>query len=342
MKLLISLVLLICCRFSLAAVSNDTLSAADKARLATSLRNSTFGYLYLADSFSRNDDSVNASAWLLKTNPYHVTWWFDHVPVDSIIAKFLLTPTASNRFRDSYIKSLSDSSRLFSTFKKMREDDQFARSMMEKCGDSFTCAKLSARLKKTDSIHFDFLYRYVNESGWPTLENGSLYASLIAIHDHGHHDFYLPHLKKAVEQGQLPMDPLNLVLYWRSRPSGMALKKMLDTSRKLTFDVSSILANKLPASLPRIINSAKKHCVVKLHLVFEAQDIKLYEQWTARTNYPGSHDHSIQRLFDAIFEVCPIKMHKGRSVYEGTSQISWVPAEHKRPKIMLYLVYAEP
>ena len=130
------------------------------------------------------------------------------------------------------------------------------------------------------------------------------------------------------------MQPLTLILHWQSQKmTASGYQKMLDTADKVSFDVSSLLNNELPASLPCIIHEVKSHCPVSLFLKFEAHTQEEYETYVDATHYPYRTNHIIAKLYKELQPLCP------KVIPKDVHSIGYLPALHSKPKIMLYVVY---
>lgn len=318
----------------------DTLTSVERAELRQGLRNSSFGYHRIADSFSRKGDSINAGRWFLKIDPYYLMWEYSNPATpDTIMNRLALTEDTKIAYREIYSSvytgKKSDS---YIDFEKMHTEDQLIRNTLDKCGDTFTCSKLLKRMHLTDSMHFEYLYDYVKKNGWPTIANGSLHACIIAIHDHKRHEYYAPLLKKAIANGQAPMEPLGLILFWKEKGKvNTHFKEYLDTSRKFSYDISSILDYVLPSNLSEIKKIVKKYCPVKYYVVYESSDPKAFEK---RTFSYGKQREVCLKLLNELRESC----HTGKSPkewYKDTGEIHYIPTDRKKERAMLYVVYQE-
>jgi hypothetical protein len=330
----------LCLSIACLGQANDTLTIAERTQLQQVMASSMFGSFNEAYKLSKKGDSIGATNALLKVDPYYL-FFEDITPanLDSALKAMHITDAEGEAYKNRFLKAYNGpKTYAFSEFSKMHTEDQGLRKAMEMCGDSFTCAKFSKRLRTTDSQHFQYLYSYVQKNGWPTVADGGLYAHTLAIHNHEHHAFYIPHLKKAVLQGQAILSALELIYYWQTR-SGGATRAYYDTVRKFSFDVSSILSLRMPASFYRILQTVKQYCPVKIHLVLECANQKIYDDWCAKTGYPYKHDHIIQRFFDEMHASCPRQVHNGESIYKGTSELKSLRYEGKRPRMMLYVIY---
>ena len=316
------------------AESSDTLSIEERKELEKGLLKSPSRYYFLADSFSRKKDSAQAGSSFLKIDPYYLMWSFKNpVSPDTIMNRFYLHEGTKERYQKLYNEVFNSvKSESYQTFEAMYKEDQEIRSVLERCGDSFTCARAAIRMRKSDSVHFAYLYDYTRKYGWPTIANGSYYALTIAIHDHQNHGHYIPLLKEAIKKGQAPIQPLELILYWKAN-SRHSYKEFLDTSKKMSFNISSILNDQMPSNLNRIRTAVKRRCPnAQILIMFESPKLKDYKDWIEKTGYPHRSNHIIGKLMNELVDECPKKLMK------DVHSTRWLPSDGK-PRLMLYVVY---
>lgn len=318
------------------AQTADTLTAAEITLLEQGMKNSSFGYFYKADSFSRRKDSLNAGKWLMKINPYYMSWLCKEPKTTADIYKhLLLTDSVKEKYTQLYESALAAKSEPYARLQEMKNEDQHIRELLEKCDDSITCAIVNKRMRYTDSVHFDYLYNYVSKNGWPSINDGSLYACLIAIHDHPHHDFYIEAIKKGIIAGQAPFEPLKLLYAWKQHRGPVDLKRHLDTSRKRVFNVSSLMKQQLPSSLPRIRAVMKNNCDAKFYVTVEVRNQSDYDKWTAKFFSWRKHD-VLEQLFDTLKDSCPKRFSKSD---RGIWDVCYWPMETTQERMMLYIVF---
>ncbi len=247
------------------------------------LRNTTFTHYTLADSFSKAGDSVNASAHFVKVNPYILIDYVQPAALETFFARYLLTNAARNEYRRKYEQVYNaPKTEPYKKFKAMFEEDQDVRNKLDTCSNDTICGRLKNLMRTTDTAHFAWLYNYVAKNGWPTIENGSMYAIYIALHDHAKYNHYIPILKKAVLAGIAAPGVYVGILANYSGSKFIDPNKMLELLNSLKFDVSMLLRNTLPDSVTyrRINNAIRNHCHIKFFaLIYEANDERQYEKF---------------------------------------------------------------
>lgn len=265
------------------------------------------GYLFLVDSFSELNDSINASYWAEKINPYYLLYLTDNSStLDTFLGKYHLTKKVVEICSTNYsLAYKSTKSVAYNTFREMASEDQKIRNTLYKCDDSASLVVLNKKMQKIDSTHSGYLYNYVKLNGWPGLENGSMYASLLAIHDHNNHEFYIPHLKKAVLNGQVERSAYNLVLHWTSKTM-RNFKNDKKNLKNFNYDVSSLLDNTMPATLNRIEKKIKALCpTTKFYIKFAFEAPTSDEFWNWFNSHPNNKKHIFNQFIEQISKSCP-------------------------------------
>jgi len=313
----------------------DTLSAAERTALLQRSRATSFGHYWMADSCARRGDSACAAFHFLQVDPLLILY-YDVAP-DSLPKLFdrMRLPAATRaQYAALFTEMLAaPRSAAYTDFKRMRDEDQTLRTVRSRCGDSLTCARAAQRMRVADSAHFEALYDYVRQHGWPSVADGGLYAQVLAIHDHKRHEYYIPIIQEAVANGSAQLNLLDLMMQWRSQKSPEQLRQYLDTATRRVFDVSSMLGEVLPASLPRIQKALKGHCA-RWYLVLEtptnARFSAIMDRFHANDNGPEDEVRGVLTQFaNELQRMCPKRLH--RDVWH----VSWMPGERER--LLLYL-----
>jgi hypothetical protein len=242
----------------------------------SALKNSIFTAFERIDSFSKNGDSINASTCLKKLDPYLVLRYNVHPDkIDTFFAGDMFTVAAKGAFKELYTNVYYMKKRFsYDKFKAMFEEDQTIRTKLDSCADNINCeAIFEEKMRKTDSIHFSYLYDYVKKNGWPTLENGSLFAQGIVLHDHNRFGYYLPILKNEVLNGLFPVGIYNMIAGYKMN---IGFKEMLDYPKKTVINVSFLLNNEiLDSEIIKINACIKNNCPIKREIfVYESNKIE--------------------------------------------------------------------
>lgn len=309
----------------------------DSATIEKAYRNSQMSYLALAGSYAARKDTAKVRAYLMKVNPYQLLYqWNNTTAPDTFLWRYPLGNGAREEIAKKYLDVLNGpKSPAYTSFNQMADEDQHLRYITEHTDDESTIQSMRRKIHLSDSTHAAYLYSYVKQNGWPTLENGSMPATLLAIHDHRNHEFYLPYLKKAVMNGQADINALWLIKYWiSSGRSDIALQEMLDTSKKIAFDVSSMLNDRLPSSMQRIVKAVQKYCGqhFKTYLLLETPKNEIFAKWVGKREYSGKK-HIISQFVSELANGCPRKFES------GLWAVHFSPAA--RTKMTFYIVFEQ-
>ncbi len=331
----------------------DTLTASDVNEINIAIRNTTFGYYHNADSCSQKGDSINAGSFLLHVDSYY--FLFERQTpqsIDTFISNhFKVTKQASEQYIAQFTKAYNSSkSGPYNKFKEMAGEDQYLRQMQEKCTDSKCYYSTGKEIEHTDSVHFDYLFKYITKNGWPSFSNGSLYASIIAIHDHPHHGTYLPIFKKAVLEGRANINALRSMVYWNVHQDGYnnSQKHIAYTYKDgqvykqkfVRFEVDSMLYNVMPEEIQEIRETVKKHCPVNILMVCECHDIKKFEAWINKKWAMNTNANVLGQLNMNLAKYdCNIDPSQIEAMRMGLWSVSWLPVDHEELKLVMYLKF---
>lgn len=340
MKLYIILLCILFCNITTAAPSHtDTLTTAEIQQLEAGLMKGSFGAMYMADSFSARKDTLHTGEWFMKIDPYYFFWIYGETAnTDTIFRRYRLSAEVKAAYNAKYLAVLNTPrTEAYTMMKKMRDADRDIRRKLETCGDSFTCALINRKMRTVDSTNFTQLYQYTLANGWPGTADGSLYAAIIAIHDGSHKAHYIPLIKQAILNGQLPLEPLRLIMFKaKDYESFEALRKMLDTSVKFSFNVSSLLTHIVPSNTDRIKKIVNQYCPnAELLLIYEqaAQNSK-HSAWEAKEDAMRGDKNggSVKQFFNELRHSCK------SLICDGCWRIYYLPTTHSSDRMMFYVV----
>jgi hypothetical protein len=309
--------------FLLTLQPNVLLYAQSKPLIVASPPTSMWSYYRLADSFSKQKDSIKASEHFLKINPFLFISEENATPntIDTIFSSFALTAQARKQYKKIFDSVYSKPrTKTYKLFAKMLNADQEVRHRLDSIQNE-TSEKLPPDfLNKVDSLHFEYLYQYVKNKGWPTVENGSLPASIIALHDHQRHGYYLPIVRKAVLDGIFEESTYELMKSYFSGKKTQQWENIVATSNHVKIDISTTINFKIPdtATLNKIATAIKQHCPIKkVFWVYESPDSNSINIWwnehtkKFNNNYDDSIFHNtLHELFllncncDSDIQVC--------------------------------------
>ena len=295
----------------------------------TLLVHTNFTTYALADKYSKSGDSINAGKCVSQIDPLFLMESYDLVPdsLDAFLNTLLTTAQVRQAFKDSFTKVYSaPRTQAYKDFKTMATEDQAISRKLNDCGDSISCSIYEQRMRLSDSIHFTYLYNYVVKNGWPSMENGSMYAQILAIHDHAHFDYYIPIIRKAVLDGLVRESTYYLMLSYKERERN-PIKHYLKVPNKVVIDVNSVVDGILPdeKTIERIKTEAKLHCPLKcIIFVYESNNEDDADNWWKTKK---------SRILDDIAVIidCPTA---DNSLYTDHEIISG-----RKKKMKLYLIY---
>ncbi len=298
--------------------------------------NSAIVNMALADSFSEAGDSINASKYYLKTDPFFfVSSGRTKETIDSDFVNYLLTRQAKAAYRAIFARAYNaERTVAYNVFKTMLAADQAVRHKLSSCRDSFSRAVVERQMKQTDSPHFEYLYNYVQKNGWPTYENGAMYAEVIAMHDGKHMQYYLPHIKRAVLKGNSCPDFYYNILN-RARPSNV--EQLRSYRNKVSFDISYVLKG-YPASdtQTKEIQKAVRECgpIKRVYFLYEAADEKGFKDFMDM-----SKDENYWLAWDIYVEIGRAQRKYNQQENKRAYDFLYSQADRKQPRLVVYLVY---
>ncbi len=313
--------------------------------LTNANRNSTFGFYDAADSCSKIGDSVSASLFLMKVNPY--TLLFEKLTPQTIdtflLHNFLLTKNARLKYKALFIKTFNATkSAAYQKFKQMSEEDQDIRNENIAINDTPGFLMHHKKMRTTDSVHFAYLQDYVSHHGWPLLSDGSMYACVIAMHDHKHHINYIPLLKKAVLSGVVDLEVLRLMQYWNSNDQhGLNLNSLVKIYAFSVFNANEMFNNELPKCLPNIEKTVTEHTPVILKVMVKTKNNDDYDYYAERMFAVRPVENCVLAKFFADVAKYDIKDDQQirQNMRSGCWMIALDSTDFEKPEIYVYLFY---
>lgn len=150
-------------------------------------RNSSFRYFEQADSFSRIHDTINAEKNFLLIDTYYLLSMQVAYSNDEFMKRFALTDSV--RLYTKKILSGLTRTAYFDSFAFSYLQVQEYKTLMNHNVD----ASYEDSLHKIDSIQQGYLWDYIKKHGaWPALNDGAVFAAVIASRDIEHFYRYVP------------------------------------------------------------------------------------------------------------------------------------------------------
>lgn len=319
----------------------DTLTDEQRKAVSIAYRNSCFGQLILTDSCSRAGDSVGAGEHLMRVNPYYLMAEpLTPASIDSFITTHYRVPdVVRRRYTDSFSKVYnSPRSKAYQMFEKMYAEDQAIRHKLDSCTDSLSCSVASEQMLFTDSMHFVGLLGYVHRYGWPSIANGSIYASIIALHDHRHHKLYRPVVLQGTLDGIIERQILDLLYFW-VKSEGLYIT--LSKHKYVVFDVTDVLKYKMPACLPEVKKVIAAHCPVNWYWNIEWE--KNMSERDALVEFRLGFFGKIltASVQEMVQDNCFWDTHHHLTALEGLWSETWEFTGNDTSKMLLYLTYGD-
>ncbi len=309
-------------------VRNDEIQA-----LTDGFKQSSISFYQRANGFSTINDSAKAGSYMLKVDPYYLLWeWRNTEMPDSFLSKLNLSEGVVEEMIRKYDSArVAQKAECYTEFERMAIEDQAIRKRLTRCADTFTCRKIRQLMIHTDTMHATYLYGFVKEYGWPSLAQGSMYATTLAIHDHSNHSFYMPFMKQAVKDGQVDMNALMLINHYIK--SSVSHQQMLDdirTKPNIRFNISELLRESMPKALPRIQKAFNDACdkKFKYYYIFEAPRNQIFSDWHD-LHHSKAGMHIMEKFQKELQLYCKQKIFDPHVWYHA-----WIPED----KTGLYMV----
>jgi hypothetical protein len=306
------------------------------------VRNNPMVLYEIADSFSQKGDSIGASNYLLKISPYYsMANGTTPENLNKLFDDLKITMAARNIYRDTFMKSYNKPiSKTHDTLAKIYEEDQLIRKKLPQANDSFTIAFYTKKMLHDDSAHFKWLFNYVQKNGWPTLQDGSVFAQFVALHDHQHWCDYLPYLRKAVYAGNGYYTIYNILLNRCLQPS---FELLIKQRKHLSFDVSCILkgdSKKLASEFQKMKIAIKNNPTISyIYFRYESKKKCDFDNFIHGSNHNFSNADEYWMSWNLMMAIdkCVNGYNDGTEIipYDYIYSESDIP----QPKLKLYLLY---
>lgn len=182
-----------------------------------------------------------------------------------------------------------------------------------------------------DSIHVKYLRAYIQKyKQWPTFEDGSSFAYMIAWHDRMYADFYIPLLREAIKSGDASSVWYNNFIDFK-KSNGVNLLKVLKYPKKIAIDVSCLLQDIYPGKEIAAIDKAiKEHCPIKdIYFVVYSRDKKAFNDIDILFRSRTIDEGAINKLYLHVSSTCERK----------TFSFEYLQSDTKKAKLIMYIFY---
>lgn len=316
----------------------DTLSTDQIEQLAKNDPPNTFTSYQWVLRLSKENKTDSAEMYLQYVNPYQLMReGYDMANLDAFLFSLAVSDSMKKAYRKQFKEAYNSRNETYLMFQQMYEEDQEVRKMQEMAGDTYTYKKLSKKMRETDSLHFETLYNYTQEHGWPSIEDGGLYAEIIAIHDHARHGKYLGMIKERLLAGQAYIQTYSLIKYWLGSPSQDELRNWLDTVPKATYKADFFLKGiYAPHNISEMMAFAEEHCPVKYVVTIEVNNGDIAEEVSAKFKLSGQEGKRILTLFNEMMLPACKEAFGGCGAYCWS--IHFFYTDSLEPKVTLHIV----
>ncbi len=303
---------------------------------------SVFNLYKLAYKYSTQRDSVNASKYFLKVDPYlFMSRGIDDSTITDFLKRYQLTRAATNRYKEIFLHAYnSQHSGSFDTLQRFNKNIEQSKKMLDTARAALKDYILQQFIKE-DSIRFAYLRRYIEQNGWPALRDGSIYAATIAARDIEHFNFYLPYLNDIVAKGDLALAQAKTI---DASKFSYYYYMMLKDSRKYRqgyFDVTAFKDNRRkhflasPSLKADILYAIKQNKpIIDFFFVNFSRNPYLTERETGKAP-PGN---ACLEVIDAIRSVFDFKPNQGE--YTTSCKRLYLPnLYYLNDKEFFYIIY---
>ena len=274
----------------------------------------TFEAYELMQKSAEVNDSVTASKYLQDVSPYYLLF-LHQAPekLDSFFNKYQITAKGRKQYKPIFDRAYNkNKSALYDTLQAMQKAYLKLRYSLDTCKASSEDYYLG-QIQKADTPRFHFVYNNIKENGWPSIEDGALYAGEIVTRDYIHYRSYDSLNNITSEKYKMPFnvsqkrDYANLM---RQNHLYLLLK-----SDYLSYDVSELLANQLPERANTIGEDVRRLCPPKkVMMIYEGRNAGAFEK--AMKHMKTSQFEATLSLLQKVFSnAC--RFYDGSALYSG-------------------------
>lgn len=318
-------------------LSTDTLTAAQRMKIDTFGIASPFGYMSQLREASMQKDTARTEQLLMKIDPHYLMYLQqDPQTITAYLSSYTIGSKALLSYREKFYQAYKNRTETFKKMQDMLEEDRDLRQRVQFCGDSLTCAVAKRELRNMSHLHAAYLHRFVEKGGWPSMKDGALFAAALTLKDPERQDFYLPYVKDAVLKGDAQLETYDLLRYWAEHPYQQKFRAFLDTARKISVDIGSVLYFNMPINIQEVGFLVKDNCaqMKNLLIVYEAKDHQQFIDWVTHAGMNGmGEDHIISRVRNELREYCPGK------ILQNDARVDYLKSDQAKPRITLHIVY---
>lgn len=317
----------------------DTLTARQIFDLQHNVPINTFASRKLLFTYAtaRENNADSAEKYIRYISPYELMWeGIDDKMVDWWLRSNPLSKEARHHFRARYTDALNNRSEQYRAFERMHNESVEVRARYAECRIADTCIALANDVFSVDTAHFRYLYNYVSKHGWPSIDDGGLYAEEIAVKDLGRVDYYLPKIKKMAAKGQASLNVYNVLYFWKGSKEKVAFRKWLDTVESVKYNVDFLMKGRVDGIIQtQLMGYISDSCPVKLYYVLEDAGEDQKARIDGVLAAKNSKDKTvIERFEEKLTEHCEATLKE----CNGCGNVFYFPSLSRRPTLWLYMV----
>ncbi|MBL7718853.1 MAG: OmpA family protein [Flavipsychrobacter sp.] len=264
---------------------SDSLGGDERKAMFEGYNKSTFAAFLSLQEYSRTGDSVLAGASLLKVAPGYMSFLSGATAenIDSLIYHQYRVPVAARKEYVTLYKRFCTvpHSEMYQRLQGMYQADQEIRQLLDSCTGTRNCRSVRRAMRHLDSLHSEYLSAYVKAKGWPSVENGSVFATILAIHDVWNRKLYRDALKKAVAQGIAPIEAYYIINTRMKEKNFSEVEKLLATREHAEIYIDSFEYRRMPAwdQLRHIKSMTRRLCPLDYYFLAVHDSMEVINDW---------------------------------------------------------------
>lgn len=304
------------------------------------MEGSTFRHMQMADSFSKTGNFRMAEHYFMQISPYQL-FYLDYTPatITKLYNKFRLSDSARLKYGQQFITAYANTQKpAYDSFRKFYSN---IRALKSRYDTARGAAKKSIerQLVLADTAHAGFLLRYIGRHGWPTLEEGSLYASYLAGRHYNQWYNYLPAMHEAFFKKQVQYSHFRKVRDNERRSIDHRKYQKAILSNAFEWDFSSCLVGELPyqGEISALLDQAKASCPhyqIYFVISYPGNLANWTNKWLFSNTISGKFDRQYWDFLATLFDACPELYDVSRK----SISYYYIPSERKEESLKLYIV----
>lgn len=286
----------------------------------------------------REQNKDSAEKYIEYISPYELAWeGISEKQLDWWLKTLPISDEVSEKYREKYISAIANRSESYLAFEQMHHERMAVVERYSKCRGTDSCFAIADELFAVDTAQVSYLYTYVSKHGWPSLDEGGLYAEEIVTRDMGRIDYYLPRIKEKVAAGHASPNIYHVMYYWKGNQKQREFRNWLDTVECARYNVDFLMERRVD----RIVQSqtfgyVNDSCPVKLYYVLEnaGEDQKARIEGLLTAKY-NDGKNVIERFEEKMARWCDTSFAECAG---ACGEFHYFPSLFRRPTLWLYIV----